>query len=99
MVTAQTVVFGGLSLFPGDLESEGSLQKTTVRSSISTLQTPLGGGGSNDLEQQQNDDDQKDQANAAATVVTNSRAQAIATKSENEKQDNTNDQHIFSFAE
>jgi hypothetical protein len=58
-----------------------------------------GAYGSNNLEQQQNDDDQKDQAHAAATVVTDSRAQTIATKSENEKQNNKNDQHTFSFAE
>jgi len=62
-----------------------------------SLHTPAA-GRSNNLEQQQNDHDQNDQAYTAATVVTDSRSQTIATESENQKQNNENDQHTFSFA-
>ena len=89
------MIFARLSL----VRNQTAVSEITVRSSIFDLHALGGGDRSNDFKQQQNDDDQNDQANTTATVVTNSRPQTIATKPEDEKQDNKNDQHTFSFAE
>ena len=93
------VISVGLSLFRMDGNKGRPRSTDLYRLGMAASQDSSWQDRSNDLEQQQNDDDQNDQANTAATVVTNSRPETIATKSEDEKQNNKNDQHTFSFAE